>query len=106
MTVEIKGLDGLESELSNLQNRIESLGGEVPMQELFTDEFMENYTEFGTFEEFLEESRWNVETQEDFERIPEDEFDGYVDEKTGFDSWEMMLSVAGREYVMRQINLG
>jgi hypothetical protein len=64
---------------------------------------MRNYTEFDTFEEFLDESRWKVETQADFEAIPSDEFDTYVAKCTGFDSWKTMLSAAGREYVMRQM---
>lgn len=104
MAVTIKGLEGLETELNDLQSRIESLDGEIPMQELFTGDFMQDYTEFDAFEEFLQQSEWQIETQDDFEQIPEDEFDRYVDETTGFDSWETMLSVAGREYVMRQLN--
>jgi len=104
MAVEIKGLEGLENELNDLQRQIKSSGGEIPMRELFTDEFMRDYTEFDTFDAFLGESRWDIETQADFEQIPEDEFDTYVDEYTGFDSWEVMLSVAGKEYVMRQLN--
>lgn len=104
MPVEIKGLEGLEDELHDLERQFESSGGEIPMRELFTDEFMQDYTEFDTFERFLQESKWDVETQDDFERIPGDEFDRYVDEYTGFDSWKMMLSVAGKEYVMRQLN--
>lgn len=100
MSVEITGLD----ELGDLRNRLDSVGGEVPMRELFPPDFMQNYTEFDSFDEFLEASRWEIETQEDFERIPSDQFDDYVAERTGFDSWETMLSAAGREYVMRQVN--
>lgn len=100
MSVEITGLGDVEG----LADRLESLGGEIPVGELFTPDFMQNYTEFDTFEQFLDDSKWEIATQEDFERIPEDEFDEYVDENTGFDSWETMLSVAGREYVMRQLN--
>lgn len=74
------------------------------MSDLFTSDFIQNYTDFDTFEGFLENSEWEVETQEDFEDIPEDKFDEYVDQHTGFDSWETMLSVSGREYVMRQLS--
>lgn len=104
MPVEISGLEELEDNLRNLEERIESLGGEVPISDLFTSNFMQEYTDFATFEEFLEASEWDVDSQADFENIPEKEFDRYVDEHTGFDSWETMLSVAGREYVMRNIN--
>jgi hypothetical protein len=100
MSVEITGFE----ELGDLRDRLDSAGGEVPMTELFPPDFMTNYTEFEDFDQFLERSRWEIETQADFEEIPEDQFDEYVDERTGFDSWETMLSAAGREYVMRQVD--
>lgn len=103
MTVEIQGLGGLEDELEDVRDRIESADGEVPADELLTAEFMREYTDFDTFGEFLDASKWRIETQADFERIPEAEFDRYVDEHTGFDSWETMLSVAGKEYVMLRV---
>lgn len=97
MAVEITGFDDLDG----FRERVESSEGEVPMTDLFTPDFMQNYTEFTTFDAFLDRSPWPVETQEDFEAIPADELDAYVRERTGFDSWETMLSVAGREYVLR-----
>lgn len=101
MSVEISGLDDLEDSISELVERVESFGGELPMDELFAEDFMQAYTEFDTFERFLEESWWSVESQEDFERLPADEFDRYIDEHTGFNDWETMLRAAGREYIMR-----
>lgn len=97
MAVEITGFDDLDG----LREHVESSGGEVPMGELFTSDFMQNYTEFSSFEAFLGQSPWTVETQADFESIPADELDAYVEDRTGFDSWETMLSVGGREYVLR-----
>lgn len=97
MAVEITGFD----DLGEVRERVESSNGEVPMAELFTPNFMQNYTDFESFEAFLERSPWTVETQSDFETIPAGELDAYVRERTGFDSWETMLSVGGREYVLR-----
>lgn len=97
MTVEITGFDDLDG----FRERVESSDGKVPMAQLFTSDFMQNYTEFETFEAFLDRSPWAVETQADFESIPADELDAYVEERTGFDSWATMLSVGGREYVLR-----
>lgn len=97
MAVEITVFD----EIDDVRERVESSGGEVPMAELFTSDFMQNYTEFESFEAFLDESPWAVETQAEFETIPTEELDAYVEERTGFDSWETMLSVGGREYVLR-----
>lgn len=97
MAVEITGFDDLDG----VRERVESSGGEVPTAELFTPDFMQNYTEFASFEAFLDESPWTVETRADLEAIPTAELDAYVGEHTGFDSWETMLAVGGREYVLR-----
>jgi hypothetical protein len=102
MSVQINGLEGLGQELEDLVERIEQAGGEVPMDELFTEDFMQSYTEFRSLEEFFAESPWRVESGSDFEDIPVDEFDSYVDEHTDFDSWDAMLQAGGREYFLRE----
>lgn len=98
MDLEIEGLDDLQEQLEEMAD----LGGEVPMVEIFTPEFMMMYTDFGSFEAFLEASPWTVESQEDFEAIPEDDFDKYVDEHTEFPSWEVMFETGGDRYFERK----
>lgn len=100
MAVEVRGLDRFERQLRDFENRLEDAGGEVPVDEVLHPEFVRSYTEFDSFDDLLAHSRWVVRTTEDFERIPEDEFDEYVDEHTKFDDWETMLSVATREYIL------
>lgn len=102
MSIEIEGIEELEAELQGLADRLEQSGGEIPMDDLFTEDFMESYTEFDSIEAFLDESPWYVESESDFESIPADDFDVFVDEHTDFDSWETMVQAAGREYVLRQ----
>lgn len=105
MSVQIEGFEELADELDRLGDRVQSVdgGNTVPIQELFPVDFMTTYTEFGSIEQFFEESPWDVETDEDFERIPEGKFDAYVDDHTGFSSWEAMLSAAAREWVSRRL---
>jgi hypothetical protein len=57
---------------------------------------------FDSFDQFLDESPWTVETHDDFEEIPTARFDEYVAEHTTFDTWEAMLSTAGRQWVIEQ----
>lgn len=99
MAVEITVFDDLDG----VRERVESSGGEVSVTELFPPDFMRNYTEFESFDAFLDDCPWRVETKRDFEAIPTDELDAYVSEHTGFESWETMLSVGGREYVLRHV---
>lgn len=100
MSVQIEGFEELADQL---EERSDSL--EIPMDELFTDGFMASNTDFGSISEFFEESPWTIESEEDFHNIDEDEFDRYVDEHTGFSSWEAMLTAAAREWLTRQISL-
>lgn len=107
MGIEIEGLDELQKELEKLTEQAENLHGEneVPMDELFTNGFMQTHTDFESLEEFFSNSPWEVETKDDFNKIPQSEFDAYVTKHTGFNDWDAMLSAAGREWITRQLGL-
>ena len=107
MGIEIEGFDDLSDQLSELQENAESVDGEneVSVEELFTEGFMTTHTDCKSFEQFIEQSPWTVKSQQDFEEIPEDKFDKYVDSHTGFSTWEAMMSAAAREWVTRQLGL-
>lgn len=102
MSVRIEGFEELAEQLEEASSS--GVDRDVPMEELFTDGFMATNTAFDSISEFFEESPWSVESEADFHSIDEDAFDGYVDEHTGFSSWEAMLSAAAREWLTRQIS--
>lgn len=103
MSVEIEGLDDLEAELKGLAEGIERAGGEIPMTDLFTDEFMKSFTQFDSLGAFFDGSPWSVRSESDFDAIPADEFDAYIEGSTNFDSWDTMVRVAGREFLLREV---
>ncbi|WP_436930114.1 hypothetical protein [Halosimplex halobium] len=105
MSVEIRGFEELADELDRLQDRTEAVDGEtaVSFAELFPEDFMQTHTEFESIRQFFEASPWTVESEADFDRIPGEQFDAYVDEHTGFNSWEAMLSAAAREWIGREL---
>lgn len=90
-----------------MADNAEELDGEneVSVDDLFTEQFMREHTEVTSFEEFVERSQWEVESEEDFEAIPEDEFDTYVSNNSDFDSWEDMYGTAATEWMAREIGL-
>ncbi|NHN50022.1 hypothetical protein G9464_20855 [Halostella sp. JP-L12] len=98
--MEINGLDELQDDLEELQDAAEDLDGEheLTLEELFTPDFMQRHTDFGTIEEFFESSPWTIDSEEDLEAIPDDEFNDYVDEHTDFNNGEEMQSQAGEEW--------
>lgn len=106
MSVKITGFDEFEKNLSDLQNKVEELAQEqsVSFDVLFDNGFMESHTEFSTFNDLLLAGHYEVHSQEDFESIPQSEFDDFISNHTPFDNWEDMLSSATTEYLTKQFN--
>lgn len=102
---DIKGMKELQKTFSDLEKKINNLNDNVAFDVLFSNSFMSKYTNFSSFDEFLEAGGFNVETQEDFEAIPDDDFDKHVSESTKFSSWEEMLQEAGTLHVKKQLGL-
>lgn len=96
----IKGLDNFQNELKKLQNNLEKLEGtqSVPLDDILSPDFMSRFTNFSSFNELIEKSGYTVEVQEDFERIPDNEWDEFISANTQFSSWQDMLDLAGYEY--------
>lgn len=105
MGFELKGFDELQNRLQELADKAEKLSGEheVSFDELFVDEFMTKHTKFSSFNELLDASPFEVNSAEDFEAIPDAEFDQYISQVTNFDSWESMLEEASSGYAARQL---
>jgi hypothetical protein len=105
MGIKISGLDEMRRKLERLQHRAQNLSGSVPFEDLFPPEFMRRYTNFKTMEEMFGAFGTPINSTEDFERIPDDEWDAYVKRSTRFGSWEAMQKQAGEEYIERRLNL-
>lgn len=108
MDVEIDGLDELEDYFEQLEEKAKELEGEneVPFSELFDASFMRKHTPYSDFMAFLEAGGFEVETQEDFEAIPEAELDEHIRETTGLESWEEMQTAATEAWLTEQLDLG
>lgn len=105
MGVKIQGLDEFQKNLKRMEKAAKNLGNthSVSFDELFKSSFMRKYTNFSNFDEFLEAGNFIVNSQEDFEAIPDSEMDSHVSKTTKFSSWEKMLSKAGEEYALRKL---
>ncbi|EKS4345153.1 hypothetical protein QB607_003157 [Clostridium botulinum] len=103
--IEITGLDDLIKDFEHMENQGEKLNGEddIPFDALFNKHFMIKYTSFDNFDLFLKEGGFEAETSEDFEDIPEEKLDVYIEKKTKFKSWSEMLEQAGEEYIKKKM---
>lgn len=94
---------GLEKAIKNMQKTVENLNGEVSFDVLFNRNFMTSNTKFSSFDDLLTKGGFEVNSQEDFAAIPDDEFDKFISENTNFSSWDEMLSVAGEEHIFSKL---
>lgn len=103
MDFKIEGLDELNRNLQELQRQAENLSGPVKFDDLFPPEFMRRYTNVKSIDELLAASGRTINSTEDFEAIPGDEWDRVVSTNTQFANWEEMKARAGEAYAVRRL---
>ena len=86
--MEFKGLDKLINKLEKTAKTAKELDGEhqIPFDDMFTKSFMRKYTNFSTFDELLEAGNFTVNSQKNFEDIPDSDLDVHVAKTTRFSS--------------------
>ena len=81
------------------------LPGDLPRQvdfdELFDTAFMRKYTKYRSFEKFLVGGKFDIQSQADFEALPEEQMDAHVRNATQFASWKEMIDTATDLYARR-----
>lgn len=102
--IEFSGFDELSKKLDELQESAESMQGtEVPLGELLNPGFLAKHTRFLSADEMFEASGFKVETTEDFENIPDEEWNDFIERNTPFATWNDMLSAAAAEWAARKL---
>lgn len=98
MTIKIEGLNEPSNRLSQIAENAKNLNGpyDVPMNELFNDEFIASYTKFSDLDSFFASS---FDTSEPgfLDRISLRELDSFVAENSQFSSWTEMVQSAGEK---------
>ena len=102
MSTTINGFDDLIDSLKSLEKNVHDLEGThtISFDKLFTKFFMEKHTDCSSFDEFLKAGNFVVDSQEDFEAIPDDVWDQFVSHATDFDSWDDMLKQATNIFLL------
>ena len=77
---EVKGLKELQHSLERLQSNARSLHGthHVPISDVLTNAFIQEHTRHQSVDEWFAASPFTIESQEDFQAIPDAEWDTYV----------------------------
>lgn len=74
--------------------------------ELFTENFMERHTrgKYKTYEEFFKNGGFNIEVQEEFDAISDEELDEYIKNTTDFKNWQDMIDEAGNDAIQKRLD--
>lgn len=107
MKISVGGFDNLISRIGEIQSGLGDLDGEhtISFEEMFPPNFMKNYTDFDSIGDMMDESGFSVETSEDFEKIPDDDWDKFVSNRTRFSTWSTMLDKATKQWISNVLGL-
>lgn len=99
--VKIKGLEEFKRSLQKLEHKAEQIGGvrSVPLEEILTPTFLIRHTNFTSVEDLFQKSDYSIESPEDFDNIPQEDWDVFIAGNTLFSSWQDLLSTAMAEQV-------
>lgn len=97
--MKIKITSNFDKVAKAIEKKAKQASGPVSFAELFNSSFMAKYTDFKTFEELLSFGGYVVNSKEDFEAIPDVEFDKLISKKTKFTSWKEMYTRAAKEHI-------
>jgi hypothetical protein len=105
MKNDLEGFDESIGQIKDLEQKRNNLNEEhdVPLEEIYSLEFMSKYTDFGSFKEMLESSGFTIKTKEDLINIPSYDWDSFISKRTRFAKWIDMHSAAVTEYNIRNM---
>ena len=105
MGIKITGLDEFRRKLDRLSRNAQNVSGPVAFDDLFPPEFMRRYTDFTAMQAMADASGFKIDSQDDFEAIPDAGWDAFVRCHTRFSTWRDMQAKAGEEFVVRRLNV-
>lgn len=89
----------IKFDFKELDKKLESLSGNVPLDELLNSNFIRKYTQFQTAQEFADTSSFDFSN---IESIDSNDLDKFVSAHTKFTSWQEMLNHAAAEWIQKQ----
>jgi hypothetical protein len=107
MVIEIKGLGELQEKFSDLSNRLEDLNGthNIPINDLLTPVFLSGCSAFESADQLFAMSGYELNSQDDFNAIPEEDWVRYINKNTSFTGWQEMLQAAAAMWVKNRMGI-
>ena len=79
---------------------------QVKLSDLMTSEFISICSDYTDLDNLFSESGFKIESKEDFEAIPDNDWEEFIVNNTSFYSWEEMQKSAMTAYVKKQLFKG
>lgn len=98
----IESFNNIESESKFPQTSAEDSENQVKLSEIFTSEFMRLYTQFESIEDLLSSGGFVINSEEDYDAIPDEDIDAHIAKTTNFQSWKEMLTEATDTYLNKR----
>jgi hypothetical protein len=95
----IASFNNIENKANCPQTLSEDHENTITLSDIFTSEFMKLYTQFESIEELLSSGGFVINSEEDYDAIPDKDIDAHVAKTTNFRSWKEMLSEAANDYL-------
>lgn len=98
----------IKSNINQIKKNLEEIGNttQIRFDELFTPEFLTEYTSFVSIGDMFDKSGFKVKTPEDFKAIPDDEWERFIIENTSFESWSDMQKKALQVVMSKRLTKG
>jgi hypothetical protein len=78
---------------------------EIPLREIFDDAFIQEHTDFDTFDEMVAASPSDAADADELGKVGDDEWDAFVAETTVFEDEEEFVFAARDHWVAAQLGL-
>lgn len=98
----VEGSDHFKGESCCQQKATIDSKDPIYFTDIFTPEFMRLYTQYDSIEKLLSYGGFEVNSEEDYEAIPDEAIDALVLKTTNFHSWKEMLTEAVEAYTRNQ----
>jgi hypothetical protein len=77
----------------------------ITLSELFHPQFISSCSRFHTVSDLFEANGFKIENQEDFNKIPIDEWNSFIRDNTKFEDWGSMKKAAAGQWAKRKLGL-
>jgi hypothetical protein len=94
--------------LEKLQKNFSELSGttELMLVDIMDSQFIAGCSQYSSLEELFDSSGFKIDSKEDFEAIPDDEWEAFITSNTSYDSWLEMQKAAVTAYTQKKLFSG